>query len=107
SFCLICCGPPRALPSFPTRRSSDLVDLAPRHVQDAPRQRGIVGELTRLQRFLRLRQLADGLLRGEDARARGLVLGAFAGGGAEGDRKSTRLNSSHVASSYAVFCLKK
>src|SRR5690625_3156961 len=29
------------------------------------------------------------------------------GGGAGGDRKSTRLNSSHVASSYAVFCLKK
>src|SRR5690625_5451743 len=25
----------------------------------------------------------------------------------KGDRKSTRLNSSHVASSYAVFCLKK
>src|SRR5690625_5337665 len=25
----------------------------------------------------------------------------------EVDRKSTRLNSSHVASSYAVFCLKK
>src|SRR5690625_5309181 len=25
----------------------------------------------------------------------------------ETDRKSTRLNSSHVASSYAVFCLKK
>src|SRR5207253_10273329 len=25
----------------------------------------------------------------------------------ESDRKSTRLNSSHVASSYAVFCLKK
>src|SRR5690625_7091112 len=25
----------------------------------------------------------------------------------EEDRKSTRLNSSHVASSYAVFCLKK
>src|SRR5690349_22282085 len=24
-----------------------------------------------------------------------------------GDRKSTRLNSSHVESSYAVFCLKK
>src|SRR5690625_6808004 len=28
-------------------------------------------------------------------------------GGALGDRKSTRLNSSHVAISYAVFCLKK
>src|SRR5690625_6884178 len=27
--------------------------------------------------------------------------------GQEGDRKSTRLNSSHVAISYAVFCLKK
>src|SRR5437870_8046596 len=32
----------------------------------------------------------------------------FAAGGACGtDRKSTRLNSSHVAISYAVFCLKK
>src|SRR5690625_6522319 len=27
--------------------------------------------------------------------------------GTVGDRKSTRLNSSHVAISYAVFCLKK
>src|SRR5690625_4121520 len=27
--------------------------------------------------------------------------------GEKGDRKSTRLNSSHVATSYAVFCLKK
>src|SRR5690625_6160810 len=41
--------------------------------------------------------------------------GRFAGGllrrdggtGCRGDRKSTRLNSSHVAISYAVFCLKK
>src|SRR5437870_7310984 len=29
------------------------------------------------------------------------------GAGKTTDRKSTRLNSSHVASSYAVFCLKK
>src|SRR5437870_10228257 len=29
------------------------------------------------------------------------------GKSAQGDRKSTRLNSSHVAISYAVFCLKK
>src|SRR5699024_11224556 len=29
------------------------------------------------------------------------------GGVAVGDRKSTRLNSSHVSISYAVFCLKK
>src|SRR5690625_6918638 len=27
--------------------------------------------------------------------------------GSQRDRKSTRLNSSHVANSYAVFCLKK
>src|SRR3712207_7113778 len=30
-----------------------------------------------------------------------------AAGEAEGDRKSTRLNSSHANISYAVFCLKK
>src|SRR5690625_6628430 len=38
------------------------------------------------------------------------VLGGRGGdcrGPAVGDRKSTRLNSSHVAISYAVFCLKK
>src|SRR5256885_8638475 len=29
------------------------------------------------------------------------------GRGIEGDRKSTRLNSSHLVISYAVFCLKK
>src|SRR5256885_14694141 len=29
------------------------------------------------------------------------------GGGAARDRKSTRLNSSHLVISYAVFCLKK
>src|SRR5690606_42036480 len=32
---------------------------------------------------------------------------APAGGRGGGDRKSTRLNSSHVKISYAVFCLKK
>src|SRR2546427_5674657 len=43
----------------------------------------------------------------------GEVDGAVAGGfgadqrAAEGDRKSTRLNSSHSQISYAVFCLKK
>src|SRR5690606_41725907 len=32
---------------------------------------------------------------------------SFRGPGALGDRKSTRLNSSHVKISYAVFCSKK
>src|SRR5438477_2092996 len=32
---------------------------------------------------------------------------AVASSGTSGDRKSTRLNSSHMSISYAVFCLKK
>src|SRR5690554_7420207 len=38
--------------------------------------------------------------------AKGGKVGLFGGAGV-GDRKSTRLNSSHVRISYAVFCLKK
>ena len=34
-------------------------------------------------------------------------VGAITGAIHDGDRKSTRLNSSHVLISYAVFCLKK
>src|SRR5690554_7193417 len=37
----------------------------------------------------------------------GGVAGSSIGGGRGRDRKSTRLNSSHVRISYAVFCLKK
>src|SRR5207253_8359902 len=37
----------------------------------------------------------------------GTRTGGFAKRTVRGDRKSTRLNSSHVAISYAVFCLKK
>src|SRR5256885_9796986 len=39
----------------------------------------------------------------------GCVLGGVQGSGMgrRGDRKSTRLNSSHLVISYAVFCLKK
>src|SRR3989442_6914487 len=45
-----------------------------------------------------------------DGAGHGLFLAAHPGdapGPAAGDRKSTRLNSSHVRISYAVFCLKK
>src|SRR5690606_39349926 len=57
-----------------------------------------------------------GPLTGEDVGGVGLAgealeVGAVGADGrgavAEGDRKSTRLNSSHVKISYAVFCLKK
>src|SRR5690625_7093145 len=37
----------------------------------------------------------------------GGYIGDYTGGAKIADRKSTRLNSSHVAISYAVFCLKK
>src|SRR3712207_6879953 len=38
---------------------------------------------------------------------RARTVGCVGRAGAEGDRKSTRLNSSHANISYAVFCLKK
>src|SRR5690625_4181345 len=49
------------------------------------------------------------ILIGRDGHAYLIAAGtsAHAGKGTGQDRKSTRLNSSHVAISYAVFCLKK
>src|SRR5690606_41836253 len=87
----------RPLHSFPTRRSSDLGGVGEREAhpqsadQDArPRARVPsscgVGRVQRLQR-------------GVDEEPLRAPVG--------GDRKSTRLNSSHVKISYAVFCLKK
>src|SRR5690606_41078215 len=90
-----CCRCRRLLSSFPTRRSSDLpcatcatILLAVRHpdIEVALRhalQRGGHSVMT--------------------AANRGDVLPALY----SEDRKSTRLNSSHVKISYAVFCLKK
>src|SRR5688572_32241196 len=51
----------------------------------------------------------DARLPGLRARCGGLhpVAGGAGGAAVEGDRKSTRLNSSHSQISYAVFCLKK
>src|SRR5256885_3072798 len=47
-------------------------------------------------------------LRSTDGREIAAQVEDFAGGEiVEGDRKSTRLNSSHLVISYAVFCLKK
>src|SRR5258708_22100875 len=53
------------------------------------------------------RLLAGGQLMGEACRTEGALVPAGKGGGAQQDRKSTRLNSSHQIISYAVFCLKK
>src|SRR5205814_9197129 len=87
-------APHPALPSFPTRRSSDLL-----LVVGAPRERFARG----LTRFLVPRLVLDEVLhrfhRARVAPLRETVRRA--------DRKSTRLNSSHLGISYAVFCLKK
>src|SRR5437762_8371958 len=70
---------PPALPSFPTRRSSDL----------SPDGKRLAGGTN------------DETVKVWDAQTgRELV-------SLRGDRKSTRLNSSHRCISYAVFCLKK
>src|SRR5690606_41488352 len=94
------CSPPTAVPpdppSFPTRRSSDLPALGSQGLQGAGRRR------------------AHAPRRGADPERRRRA-GAEADEpqlpGADRDpvrdRKSTRLNSSHVKISYAVFCLKK
>src|SRR5207253_3396209 len=94
-------GDTRAPPPFPTRRSSDLQPLAhglphrPRHVVmdvDVAPAPGHVRDVDPPAVQPRVQPAA---------RDRVLVLVQAP------DRKSTRLNSSHVAISYAVFCLKK
>src|SRR5690606_41880281 len=74
--------------SFPTRRSSDLLF---RFLQQA----GGVPDAEMFRTF----NMGIGMIVVCDARYQSEVLAI--------DRKSTRLNSSHVKSSYAVFCLKK
>src|SRR5690242_21615104 len=74
--------PPRSTP-FPTRRSSDLDEL----VQLFPAL--AIGD----------RPVRGNVVRGDPSEARARLLWK--------DRKSTRLNSSHMSISYAVFCLKK
>src|SRR5688500_20208767 len=79
------------LHSFPTRRSSDLT--APKAATAATASAGTRPRATRA-----------------DMRAAlilALAMGACASDGSGEDRKSTRLNSSHLVISYAVFCLKK
>src|SRR5256885_5925424 len=52
-------------------------------------------------------QLGDGLVQAQDAGQLGGSGRLVLRGPAVKDRKSTRLNSSHLVISYAVFCLKK
>src|SRR6266498_3589952 len=66
------------------------------------------------ENYLQLVVRADGPIttlfrsrRARDLAGRGRIRGGTGGRSPAGDRKSTRLNSSHVRISYAVFCLKK
>src|SRR5207249_11249977 len=82
------CPNHRDLHSFPTRRSSDLELGAGVGIATGYATLGLVG-----------------FERRTDYAAIGTVTNLAAR--LCGDRKSTRLNSSHVSISYAVFCLKK
>src|SRR5699024_11962439 len=92
----------RPPPSFPTRRSSDLGSQGrrrPPRRRRGPHPRGSV-------EGRRHRRGAPGRKdRHRRSRHRGFVRDRRVH--AHRDRKSTRLNSSHVSISYAVFCLKK
>src|SRR5207302_9351585 len=89
------------LHSFPTRRSSDLVvggELGSRKGLNLPGVDLGISAFTEHDRAC----LEFALKEGVDAVGQSFVERA-----ADIDRKSTRLNSSHVKISYAVFCLKK
>src|SRR5262245_63482292 len=68
------------------------------------RPAGVAGGRRRL-RHVRVRALQREIRR--DRCVQGTTRPAAADRGRREDRKSTRLNSSHLGSSYAVFCLKK
>src|SRR5204862_5142443 len=84
------------LPSFPTRRSSDLAD-----------QRGQIQPTRDLQESRVAVNASAFGVELEDAEWARLGKPTEPLLAAPQDRKSTRLNSSHVEISYAVFCLKK
>src|SRR5437868_11200880 len=84
----------RSLHPFPTRRSSDLIYKA--------RVGAPIIETVRDPDFITAVKTAASENNVHTGRASSIVPGRTFE-----DRKSTRLNSSHVSISYAVFCLKK
>src|SRR5207253_9840376 len=106
-FSLHSSRPHRATHSFPTRRSSDLCDMS-------VRMQGSVEEVRVRAAIMTLANCSiswsDELTYLPSSRIR-LMQQCMPPGNPpmrplDIDRKSTRLNSSHVAISYAVFCLK-
>src|SRR5690606_42148586 len=101
-----CPRDPPSLPPFPTRRSFRSGHAFPGETGFAP---GVREQLHRLDVGVAVDDAAGhlrarvGLRLGDDAEARDEVAQQTD----IADRKSTRLNFSHVKISYAVFCLKK
>src|SRR5204862_8069674 len=97
-FLFVCSRPHRDLPSFPTRRSSDLSEIVPPGAAPTPPapSRLAFPQVTASVIF----PLAETLTRNASSPPTPWPVSAR-------DRKSTRLNSSHVEISYAVLCLKK
>src|SRR5690606_42032350 len=97
----------RALPSFPTRRSSDLAPtLALGDAALRTLQRGFgPAEMPGILDKLPIRRGKEFLQSHVDADRRAGFGQGFLRNVVARDRKSTRLNSSHVKISYAVFCL--
>src|SRR5205807_8914243 len=102
SFFLHPSPPPPPPHSFPTRRSSDLALDGRDRGDDRRRARQGCGR-ARDRALPRPAAHAPALRR----RRAPQVLGALRPLRPPRDRKSTRLNSSHLVISYAVFCLKK
>src|SRR5690606_39929667 len=92
--------------SFPTRRSSDLTPADPEGWWREPPHRNDVAKGIAAVRLIQLRagEIRPGVARCHDCL---LETGEIHEIEWMPDRKSTRLNSSHVKISYAVFCLKK
>src|SRR5439155_3312672 len=90
----------RNIHSFPTRRSSDLI------VRRSSRLRP-----DRVYNWFRTRFGASGVATNPSVTKQAMVLRDCVRdlrySWRQLDRKSTRLNSSHVAISYAVYCMKK
>src|SRR5207249_11258489 len=100
-----CYAVPPHLHSFPTRRSSDLSRPAQKYRITILFRNAVFSRSARLHVAARRRARPCG--RGGGLGARPAHRAAHERHAAPSDRKSTRLNSSHVSISYAVFCLKK
>src|SRR5205807_10141955 len=99
--------PPPPPPSFPTRRSSDLAFGCHRFLRKC-RERGVTRGILVREGFARAAEQHRGarLTLGNLGRRQLSPVHLLEIDELARDRKSTRLNSSHLVISYAVFCLK-